>query len=787
MQTSVLVMGLLLASLCPHQVSAVSRTPKSWLETEGDQQAAEGCPAGVPVLTLPSNTFSTKATQAEEGIGPGKDMQLKPKTFAQAAEVSWDFDLVGNGTWSVAADGSRIWQLCVRAPGAHSLTVLFKTLSLPLYSALFLYSPAATLGQSICSVGCQRLTLHRLRQGGAILTAPTPGDTLVLEYDEAPVAQRRAARQRAPAMRMQSLLVGTSPLPLTTFADWEQYAAAANATETISQASSDLANLDPAKIADYLAQEVDDGKGSSASCQPNVECDSTWAVEANSVVLLVGASITGTGFYCTATLINAPDSQQYLIGANHCLGLYSKEQAEVWWGLVFNYESQCGSTTVSTNYQLVQGVEIVWHNEETDVMLMKLNDEIPSGYLPYFLGWNASAWTQAKGGSVCIHHPSGDTKKIAYTTNPLQQAVVSYGSDTPTHYLTSFTKGQVEEGSSGAMLIDIATRLGLGPLTGGTPTTNCRGGQDIFGSLYVAWSLGLGDYLGGAQGVNGTASMQPRRPTDDGPGLMVDPDLLVVNEGTKKGVLEIRLSEAPNSGETYTVSSSVTGNGVGAPVSAAPSKLNFTAANWDAKQLLFITPGDDAIQDGVTPFSVLLELRSSSSSKFYKRRVIPGVRLDDETPEGSTPSRAFIVAMPSSSKPFTDTGSITAGGAAPSVKLGNTTLQEFQALVPLGAAVYYALSMAKTDDLTTAACSSDTTMRLYLFSPEGIAVKSSAEDCAGDLTDPCASSEAASGSDCSGFKHLQLPGASGAYIFAVVSATQQAASYEFGVQSNTGA
>ena len=44
------------------------------------------------------------------------------------------------------------------------------------------------------------------------------------------------------------------------------------------------------------------------------------------------------------------------------------------------------------------------------------------GYSPYFLGWDASAWANPKAGTVCIHHPAGDTKKSAASSKPLTRS-----------------------------------------------------------------------------------------------------------------------------------------------------------------------------------------------------------------------------------------------------------------------------------------------------------------------------------------------------------------------------
>lgn len=136
-----------------------------------------------------------------------------------------------------------------------------------------------------------------------------------------------------------------------------------------------------------------------------------------------------------ATLINSPDKTQYLISANHCLG---QNAGATMWGLLFDYNNNCrkdgqpslqssdvtygllqvrfsprcwlperasqlvptcaaaahasmealDNTPQSLQPQLrfdamlglrLQGLEIVWNDEVSDVMLMRLDDEIPTG------------------------------------------------------------------------------------------------------------------------------------------------------------------------------------------------------------------------------------------------------------------------------------------------------------------------------------------------------------------------------------------------------------------------
>ncbi|GAB4818382.1 hypothetical protein N2152v2_005428 [Parachlorella kessleri] len=471
----------------------------------------------------------------------------------------------------------------------------------------------------------------------------------------------------------------------------------------------------PSQVATTIENLVNRARGKSKACQPNVNCASDWAQEANAVVLLVAAD-GSEGVYCTATLINAPRREQYILGANHCLGQTAAADPERYWGVLFDYETRCNTTDPTwPQYQLLQGLDIVWNNEVTDVLLLRLDDEVPEAYNPYYLGWDASTWVQPAGGSVCIHHPRGDAKRIAYTTQALVDG--QYLIDDPTHYFATWDKGGMETGSSGAMLIDASTKLGLGVLTGGTESeAGCGGGDDIYGSLHVAWSLGLWQYLGTS--LDGNATMAPRQPVPDGPGLIVNPDSVIVNEGSTPAELDVRLSDPPEAGEQLLVNISTTG---GSPITVKPLFLVFNEDNWDQVQQIQVYPGNDVRKDGGLSFYVLLQLTSDQNMDFYKRRTIPGVRLDDETPPGTTPNRSIIIGV-EEHHPFNGTGTLAAAKAPPQVQLSATTLAQFSAAVPTGGAVYYALYNAMITGLTVQACSTDANLRLVVFSAQGVAL-----------------------------------------------------------------
>lgn len=110
-----------------------------------------------------------------------------------------------------------------------------------------------------------------------------------------------------PVMELSSVLLGVQPLPFGArrksgdvaeqVGDWGEAVANLSAT-TLAGVSSKIANLNPADTEMALWDAVNMARGGSATCQTDVNCDSSWAVEADAVVLLVGID-EETGFYCT--------------------------------------------------------------------------------------------------------------------------------------------------------------------------------------------------------------------------------------------------------------------------------------------------------------------------------------------------------------------------------------------------------------------------------------------------------------------------------------------------------
>ena len=151
----------------------------------------------------------------------------------------------------------------------------------------------------------------------------------------------------------------------------------------------------------------------------------------------------------------------------------------------------------------------------------------PAAFTPYFLGWDASALGRAPQGSLTVHHSAGDVKKLTATSNPLQPA--RWKAAFPTHLAAFWTQGVTQTGSSGAALVDAGSGLALGVLTGGGLARTCDAGQDMFGTFFAAWDMGLWRYLSPA-GPDAVTSLPGRAGAADGPGIIATPSQLLIRE-----------------------------------------------------------------------------------------------------------------------------------------------------------------------------------------------------------------------------------------------------------------
>ncbi|MDO5760396.1 MAG: T9SS type A sorting domain-containing protein [Bacteroidota bacterium] len=213
----------------------------------------------------------------------------------------------------------------------------------------------------------------------------------------------------------------------------------------------------------------------SGSCNVNINCsEGDNYQDVKNAVMRIQIRGGYNYYWCTGTLINTTNysKEPYIISAAHCVQ-YSSTSNYSYFVFYFNYEAP-GCTTPSygsePSYVSYTGCTFLAKDSSngdngTDYLLVKLNNNFTSSHNPYFAGWLRSSTAPNSG--VCIHHPSGDIKKISsFTAQPT--SAEAYNSTHWRVYWAQTTNGFgiVEGGSSGSGLFNTDGRL-VGTLTGG--------------------------------------------------------------------------------------------------------------------------------------------------------------------------------------------------------------------------------------------------------------------------------------------------------------------------------
>ena len=407
----------------------------------------------VSIESIPKSFLSDRVFNQEEIILPAINIEelleedrlemesneMKPYRFAKTIDV--ELNMENSGSWTTLEDGSLIWQLKIVSPGAYSLNLIYDIYNLPPGAEFFLYSDETILGA---------FTDFNHKPHGGFSTAPTQGDSVILEYNE-------------PA---NSIF---------------------NGQISIASVAHDYKNI-------FLKNSVR-GYGDSGSCNNNANCPvgEDWQDEIRSVAMIL---TSGGSRLCTGSLINntEQDLRPLFLTANHCLGGNNS------WIFMFNYESPgCTNQDGPTN-MTVSGSTLLANSGSSDFALLELNEEPPDSYNVHFSGWDVTGNTPNT--PVCIHHPSGDIKKITFDYDNASNAGNYWD-------VNQWEDGTTEPGSSGSPLFDGISHRIVGQLYGGTASCTSIT-YDTYGKTSTSWGLGLSQYLDpqntGLQILDGTST-----------------------------------------------------------------------------------------------------------------------------------------------------------------------------------------------------------------------------------------------------------------------------------------
>ena len=239
------------------------------------------------------------------------------------------------------------------------------------------------------------------------------------------------------------------------------------------------------------------GFGSAGACEVNVNCpEGNGKKKQRDAVLRILVKRGNKGTWCSASLVNntSEDRTPYVLTADHC-GKNSSVSGHHQWIFYFNYQSDgCVNPVIEPSHQTMVGCVEIASSSNTgqlgsDFYLVKLENDIPENYNPYFIGWNRTGQGSTDG--YGIHHPRGDIKKISHYTQSLVDG--DYQNGIPNGFWevhwseTESGYGVTEGGSSGSPIFDKYGYL-IGTLTGGQASCDNQTAPDYYGKFSIHWS-----------------------------------------------------------------------------------------------------------------------------------------------------------------------------------------------------------------------------------------------------------------------------------------------------------
>ena len=334
------------------------------------------------------------------------------------------------GSWFDLPNGGRLWILHVKCKQALTVNLTFENTNIPTGNQLFVYNPTKDF---ILGAFTQEHIYD-----GQLGTELIPGEDAIIEYYVAP-------KNNYGHVQLATVTHGYR-----------------TANEFIEKAF-----------------------GSSGSCNMNVNCPDglPWTPQRNSAVMLV----SGSSGFCSGALINNTqnDGKPYVLTANHC---YSNPAN---WIFRFNWQSTtCSNPAASPAFQSLSGAVLRSRRTPSDFCLVEItgglvNGTVPLDYNPYFAGWDNSGTIPTT--TVCIHHPSGDIKKIAFDDNPPTISQAMGSSEANSTWTVQWDRNTTTEGgSSGSPLFDQNRRI-IGQLWGGGASCQNLTAPDYYGRVSSSW------------------------------------------------------------------------------------------------------------------------------------------------------------------------------------------------------------------------------------------------------------------------------------------------------------
>ncbi len=369
------------------------------------------------------------------------------KSMRIGSIIKTNIDLVKEGKWEKVNNNGQICRLAIQSDDATALSLYYDMFNLPEGAKLFIYDP---LHRQVRGA----FTSKNNSSSGLFATSLISGDQIIIEYYQPDYIKE------SPTIHINEVLY-------------------ANKTQ---KDSKDI--------------------GDSDFCEVNVNCPEGKNVQDQKRgVCRIQIKTKFSSYWCSGSLVNTTknDNTPYVLTADHCANGATDEDLQQWL-FYFNYESNGCENPDDTpeneefySRNSMTGAELIASggnagNTGSDFFLVRLNQNVPEEYYPYFNGWDITGNIYDTG--YCIHHPEGDLKKLSFFNTPIQSA--SYGSNSgPSHWMMYWSgsesgHGVTEGGSSGSPLFN-QHGLVIGTLTGGSASCEAQNNPDYYGKMSFHW------------------------------------------------------------------------------------------------------------------------------------------------------------------------------------------------------------------------------------------------------------------------------------------------------------
>jgi len=339
-------------------------------------------------------------------------------------------NLNNSGSWIETSNGSKIWRVVISCEEALTVNLTFSETLIPNGNELYVYNPE----KDFILGSFNENHIYK----GELGTELIPGNTVVVEY----------------------------------------FVPNGNSLGSV--------NISTVTHGYRTANEfAEKAFGSSGSCNMNANCPdgASWVNERNSVVMLV----SGSSGFCTGALINNTlnDGTPYVLTANHC---YSNPTN---WIFRFNWQSEnCNNPSGQPSFVSLSGATLRSRRTPTDFCLVEItggldNGTVPASYSPFFSGWDNTGDIPTS--TVCIHHPAGDIKKLAFDDDAASVSQSMGSTEAGSTWTVQWDRNTTTEGgSSGSPLFDQNHRI-IGQLWGGGASCQNLNSPDYYGRVSKSW------------------------------------------------------------------------------------------------------------------------------------------------------------------------------------------------------------------------------------------------------------------------------------------------------------